>query len=172
MGSSAYSAKATMASRSARAPSHGSGSSSPKSARLGMVWITLVLPSTRAFHRGRRVSSIPSGTPTAMASSIEIPTSHRCSAVRVATSRLWVSRKFKITSTADHADYADQPLVFKSTPPFLYARRAEHCSRIPRAPRNPRLPSILKHLLSRPEHIHIRLHRIVRRAQELLGAVD
>src|SRR5271166_4773277 len=57
--------------------------------------MTLVLPSTRAFHLGRRVSSIPSGTPTAMASSIEIPTSQRCSAVRVATSRLWLRRKFK-----------------------------------------------------------------------------
>jgi len=49
-----------IAKRSARAPSHGSGSSNPKSARLGIVWTTLVLPSTNAFHFGRRVSSMPS----------------------------------------------------------------------------------------------------------------
>ena len=50
--------------------------------------MTFVLPSTNAFHFGRRVSRIPSGTPMAIASSIETPTSQRCSAVSVATSRL------------------------------------------------------------------------------------
>ena len=45
-------------------------------------------------HFGRRVSRIPSGTPMAIAKSIDTPTSHRCSAVSVATSRGWVKRKF------------------------------------------------------------------------------
>src|ERR1035438_554116 len=99
----------------ARSKSHGSGSSNPKSARLGMVWTTFVLPSTNAFHFGWRVSSIPSGTPMRMASSIEIPTSHRCSAVRVATSRLWVSRKF----TRSHAPLARQSPGGRDRPPMI-----------------------------------------------------
>src|SRR5512146_1008362 len=58
-----------------------------------MVWITLFDPSTAGLKRGRRVRKIPSGTPTAMASSMETPTSHRCSAVRASTSRGWLKMK-------------------------------------------------------------------------------
>ncbi len=69
--------------------------------------MTFVLPSTTAFHFGLRVRRIPSGTPMAIASSIETPTSHRCSAVSVATSRLWVKMKFT-RSSLDSAFLADQ----------------------------------------------------------------
>ena len=58
--------------------------------------MTFVLPRISVFNFGLRVSRIPSGTPATTASNIEMPTSHRCSPVNIATSRLWVSRKFTI----------------------------------------------------------------------------
>src|SRR5215469_345522 len=65
--------------------------------------MTFVLPSTMDLSFGCRVNRMPSGTPIATASSIETPTSLRCSPVSTATSRLWVSRKFKPTpSVPEH----------------------------------------------------------------------
>src|SRR6516225_9696487 len=57
--------------------------------------MTFVVPSTTDLSLGRRVSRMPKGTPIATASSIDTPTSHRCSPVNIATSCLCVSRKFK-----------------------------------------------------------------------------
>src|SRR5215469_624940 len=65
--------------------------------------MTFVLPSTTDLSFGCRVNRMPSGTPTATASSMETPTSHKCSPVSMATSRLCVSRKFKLTpSVSEH----------------------------------------------------------------------
>ena len=59
----------------------------PKSARLGMVWRMLATASTGRFKLVLRVSSMPTGMPTATATSVETATSRRCSAVSARISR-------------------------------------------------------------------------------------
>src|SRR6476469_6256240 len=58
-----------------------------------MVCMILFAPSTSPFHPGRRLSRIPRGTPMATASSMETPTSQRCSLATLSTSLLWATKK-------------------------------------------------------------------------------
>ena len=70
MGSRAYPVNARIASRAASAPSHGTGSSSPNSARLGNHLDHIRQPQSPVFaQRSCRVSSTPTGSPIAAASS-------------------------------------------------------------------------------------------------------
>ena len=57
-----------------QAPIPNTGIRNPNSARLGIVWNTLARASTGARHAGRRVSAMPSGTPTTIAAPVETPT--------------------------------------------------------------------------------------------------
>ena len=86
IGSSAYTTSATIAVVAPIPPIKGSGMRNPNRARLGMVWNTLARPSTGPRHAGRRVSTMPPGTPTTMAIAVELATSDRCCPTRPSTS--------------------------------------------------------------------------------------
>src|SRR5687768_14705336 len=55
-------------------------------ARLGTVWTRLAMPTSGALRRGRRAAKMPSGTPAAIAASVEIATSSTCCPIRAINS--------------------------------------------------------------------------------------
>src|SRR6185437_11235491 len=93
IGNSAYPVSASIANRAAFSPSHGTGSSSPNNARLGIVCTTLANPMTGFAIPGLLVSRIPSGSPIPAASSIAKSVSQRCSNVSRAISHPCTCKK-------------------------------------------------------------------------------
>jgi hypothetical protein len=75
-----------MAVRAPIPPIRGTGIRKPKSARLGMVWITFTKPMIGFRRASRRVRRIPVGIPMNTAIPTEVPTRKRCSTVLASTS--------------------------------------------------------------------------------------
>ncbi len=75
-----------IATRAPRPPTSGSGSRKPNIARLGIVCTTFASQTIGAPARGRRAARIPTGTPIAIAASVDAPTSSTCCASRPANS--------------------------------------------------------------------------------------
>src|SRR5258706_5125848 len=65
---------------------NGTGSRNPNIARLGTVWTMLAMAINGDASRGRRAEKMPSGTPSATATSVDPATSSTCCPNRLASS--------------------------------------------------------------------------------------
>src|SRR6266700_6269419 len=88
-------------------PMKGKGIKNQKSARLGIVCITLAIPSSGPRRRFRRVIRIPSGKAIAMAMAVEIKTSQTCCAMCARISDQLDRKNSLIELSADYADFTD-----------------------------------------------------------------
>src|SRR5207253_6907439 len=105
----------------------GSGIRNPNRARLGIFWNTLASPSTGARQAGRRVSAMPTGTPTTIAMAVELATSDTCCPTSPRTSpELRAQNCQRFTTPSVSRGLHEGPALRVLRPPELVRRAEEH----------------------------------------------